>query len=284
MTIIFQNIQKNCKNLIKIYDFQRTKEKSKFFSEWKNKINMEKSNYKIDNELKEKNYKLYKNTISETVSTLKKKEKTLEEYKSQEKKISQNIKAKEKQKDELKKKISELEQKVEEVVKLNEKLEKEKMEKDNLTNSNNTFSSLSKKEANEEIIKEMEIKIIELDKEKNERDAYFKNFYDEMVNMMILCEQKMQKILKIQNAEHQQKKLEINTGNDMFDSINNFKEYGQSNGNKVSTSNINNIDSGTRSKSKNKINTGGMSTTHAKKGNDRKEIFINYTDNFKNKI
>ena len=47
---------------------------------------MEKSNYKIDNELKEKYNKLYKNTISETVSTLKKKEKTLEEYKSQEKK------------------------------------------------------------------------------------------------------------------------------------------------------------------------------------------------------
>ena len=137
------------------------------------------------------------------------------------------------------------------------------MEKDNLTNSNNTFSSLSRKEANEEIIKELENKIIELDTEKNERDAYFQNFYDEMVNMMAMFEQKTQKIIKMQNSEHPQKKLEINTGNDIYDS-------------------------NLRSKSKNKINNIGMgsNSTKGKKVNENnnREMFINYTDNFRNKI
>ena len=278
LSIIIHKIQTNCNSLVKIYEYQRTKEKLKFFEEWKNKIFIEKSKQKIENQLKDKYNKLYKNTTSETLTNIKNKEKNLEELKSQEKKISQNIKSKEKQKDEVKKKYTELEQKVDEVIKLNEKLEKEKLEKENLSNSNNTFSSLSRKEANEEIIKELEMKVIELDKEKNERDAYFKNFYDEMINMMVLFEQKTQKIIKMQNGEHHPKKLEINTGNDIYDSINNFKE------NKVNINNINNIDSGIRSKSKNKISSGSMSTTHAKKSNDRKDNFINYTDNFRNKI
>ena len=63
------------------------------------------------------------------------------------------------------KKINELEQKIDEAVKTNEKLEKEKSEKETLTNSN-TFSSLNKKEGNEETIKELEMKIFELDREK----------------------------------------------------------------------------------------------------------------------
>ena len=42
------------------------------------------------------------------------------------------------------------------------------MEKENMSNSNITFSSLSRKEGNEEIIKELENKIIELDNEKVE--------------------------------------------------------------------------------------------------------------------
>ena len=33
------------------------------------------------------------------------------------------------------------------------------------------------------------MRIIELDKEKSERDTYFKNFYEEMNNMMILFDQ-----------------------------------------------------------------------------------------------
>ena len=144
-----------------------------------------------------------------------------------------------------------------------EKLEKEKAEKENLTNSNNTFSSMSRKEVSEEIIKELENKVIELDNEKNERDSYFQNFYDEMINMMVIFEQKTQKIIKMQNySEHPQKKLEINTGNEIYET---------------------NI----RSKSKNKINSGnlGSNSTHGKKGNDKnREIFINYTDNFRNKI
>ena len=259
--LIFNNIQKNCNNLVKFYSFFRNKKKSKFFSEWKNKIMFEKTSTKIENELKEKYNKKYKTQISNTNSTIKKNEKSIEELKIQEKKISQDIKIKEKQKDEAKKKSNELEQKIEEMKKLNEKLEKEKMEKDNMTNSNNTFSSLSRKEANEEIIKELENKIIELDNEKNERDDYFQNFYDEMMNMMVIFEQKTQKIIKMQNSEHPQKKLEINTGNEIYDS---------------------NI----RTKSKNKINNNlGTNSTHGKKGDENnREMFINFTDNFRNKI
>ena len=207
--------------------------------------------------------KLYKSQISNTNSTIKRNEKNIEELKTQEKKISQNIKTKEKQKEDIKKKCAELEQKIEEIKSLNEKLEKEKMEKENMSNSNITFSSLSRKEGNEEIIKELENKIIELDNEKVERDAYFQNFYDEMINMMAIFEQKTQKIMKMQNSEHPQKKLEINTENEI-------------------------LDSNLRNKSKNKINNGGLGTSsiHAKKGNENnnREIFINYTDNFRNKI
>ena len=263
MYLVYHNIQKNCNNLYRLYNFFRFKKKCKVFSEWKNKIAMEKSTTKIELELKEKYNKLYKPQISNINSSIKKSEKGIEDLKSQEKKITQNIKSKEKQRDEVKKKCTDLEQKIEEVKALNEKLEKEKMEKDNLTNSNNTFSSLSRKEANEEIIKELENKIIELDTEKNERDAYFQNFYDEMVNMMAMFEQKTQKIIKMQNSEHPQKKLEINTGNDIYDS-------------------------NLRSKSKNKINNIGMgsNSTKGKKVNENnnREMFINYTDNFRNKI
>ena len=69
--------------------------------------------------------------------------------------------------------------------------------------------------------------------------------------------------MKMQNSEHPQKKLEINTENEI-------------------------LDSNLRNKSKNKINNGGLGTSsiHAKKGNENnnREIFINYTDNFRNKI
>ena len=262
MYLVFHNIQKNCNNLIKIYNFFRKKKKSKFFSEWKNKISMEKYNSKIENDIKEKYSKLFKSQISNVQSSIKKNEKAIEDLKSQEKKISQNIKLKEKQKDEEKKKCNELEQKIEEVKKLNEKLEKEKLEKENLTNSNNTFSSMNRKEGTDEIIKELENKIIELDNEKSERDNYFQNFYDEMINMMAIFEQKTQKIMKIQGGEHLQKKLEINTGTETYET-------------------------NVRSISKNKINSGigTNSTTHSKKVNDNnREIFINYTDNFRNKI
>ena len=261
--LIFHTIKKNCNNILKIYNLFRTKKKSKFFSEWKNKILIEKAKLKIENEIKEKYNKLYKNQISNISSGIKKNEKAIDDIKSQEKKINQNIKLKEKQKEEMKKKNAELEQKIEEMKNVVEKLEKEKAEKDNLTNSNNTFSSMSRKEVNEEIIKELENKVIELDNEKNERDSYFQNFYDEMINMMVIFEQKTQKIIKMQNYnEHPQKRLEINTGNEIYET---------------------NI----RSKSKNKINSGnlGSNSTHGKKGNDKnREIFINYTDNFRNKI
>ncbi len=251
---------------MQIYKAFRLRQKMKNFLIWQTKINIEKNNKRIEIDIKEKYNKLYDNNISETMNTIKKKEKNIEELKTQEKKISQNIKHKEKQKEEINKKISELEQKIEDVTKLNEKLEKEKNEKETLTNSN-TFSSFNKKENSEEKIKELELKIIELDKEKSERDTYFKNFYEEMIKMMYLFEQKTQKIMKLQNNEHPQKKLEINTGGEMFDSLNHFNEFGSSDtikgnnskkffGNdKQFTNNKigSNYDNGQGSKSKNKI-------------------------------
>ena len=297
MSIVMHKIQNSCQNLMQIYKEYRIKKKMKQFLIWQQKINIEKNNKKIENDIKEKYNKLYENNISDTVNSIKKKEKNIEDLKGQEKKISSNIKQKEKKKEELNKNITDLEQKIEEVTKINEKLEKEKNEKETLTNSN-TFSSLNKKENNEEIVKELEMRIIELDKEKSERDTYFKNFYEEMNNMMILFDQKLKKIIKIQNDEHPQKKLEINTGGEMFDSLNHFNDFGSSdtikgnNGKKFfgnekqfSSNKTSNIDVGSGGKSKNKINSGSSSTTHGIKGNDNnREIFINYTDNFKNKV
>ena len=266
MSMVVHKIQKSGLHLMQIYKAFRLRQKMKNFLIWQTKINIEKNNKRIEIDIKEKYNKLYDNNISETMNTIKKKEKNIEELKTQEKKISQNIKHKEKQKEEINKKISELEQKIEDVTKLNEKLEKEKNEKETLTNSN-TFSSFNKKENSEEKIKELELKIMELDKEKSERDTYFKNFYEEMIKMMYLFEQKTQKIMKLQNNEHPQKKLEINTGGEMFDSLNHFNEFGSSDtikgnnskkffGNdKQFTNNKigSNYDNGQGSKSKNKI-------------------------------
>ena len=39
--------------------------------------------------------------------------------------------------------------------------------------------------------------LIELDKEKTERDAYFKNFHEEMINMMNIFEDKYQLLFQI---------------------------------------------------------------------------------------
>lgn len=297
MSIIIHKIKESGLNIINIYKDFRLRKKLKNFLIWQEKVNSEKNNKEIENEAKEKYNKLYENKISDTINSIKKKEKSIEEFKAQEKKVSQNIKQKEKQKEELNKKISDLEKKVEEVVKTIDKLEKEKNEKETLTNSN-TFSSLNKKENSEEIIKELEMRIIELDKEKNETDAYFKNFHEEMINMMILFEQKTQKIMKMENNEHPQKKLEINTGGEMFDSLNHFNDFGSSdtikgnNGKKffgndrpLSNNKGGNGDIGQGNKSKNKTNSGGGSTTHGIKGNENnKDLFINYTDIFKNKI
>ena len=297
MSIVLHKIRKSGCNIIKIYQDFRLRKKLKNFLIWQEKINLEKDNKKIENDAKEKYNKLYEKNISDTMKEIKKKEKNLDELKSQEKKISQNIKQKEKQKDEINKKINEMEQKVEEMVKINDKLEKEKNEKETLTNSN-TFSSLNKKENNEEIIKELENRIIELDKEKTVRDTYFKNFYEEMINMMIIFEQKTQKILGMQNNEqHPQKKLEINTGGEMFDSLNHFNDFGSSdtikgnNGKKFfgnekqfSNNKVGNLDIGNGNKSKSKTNS-GVSTTHGIKGNENnREMLINYTDVFKNKV
>ena len=81
MYLVFHNIQKNCNNLIKIYNFFRKKKKSKFFSEWKNKISMEKYNSKIENDIKEKYSKLFKSQISNVQSSIKKKRKSNRRFK-----------------------------------------------------------------------------------------------------------------------------------------------------------------------------------------------------------
>ena len=296
MSILLHKIKKNGMNLLQIYKSYRLRKKLKNFLIWKEKLNLEKSYKKMENAVKAKYTKLYEKNTSETMITIKKNEKNIEELKSQEKKITQNIKQKEKQKEEINKNISELEQKIEEVIKVNEKLEKEKNEKETLANSN-TFSSLNKKDNNEEIIKELETRIFELDKEKNERDAYFKNFHEEMINMMILFEQKTQKIMKMKNEEHPQKRLEINTGGEMFDPLNNYNDFVSSdtikgnagkkffgNEKQLSSNKISNLDNG-KGKSKNKNSTEGIATTNDFKGNENnREIFINYTDNFKSKI
>ena len=298
-SIVVHKIQNNCLNLLYLYKEIRNKKKMKQFLIWHNKINVEKNTKKIENSIKDKYYKLYENSVSDIINSIKKKEKSIEDLKLQEKKIGQNIKQREKQKEEINKKINELEQKIEEASKNNEKLEKEKNEKETLTNSN-TFSSLNKKENNEEIIKELEMKINELDKEKNDIDVYFKNFYEEMINMMNIFEDKLPKIIKMKNNESSQKKLEINIGGEIFDSLNHFKDFGSSdnikgnNGKKFfgnekhfSNNKTSNLELGSGNKSKNnKIISGGSSaTTHCIKGNENnREIFINHTDNFKNKI
>ena len=144
------------------------------------------------------------------------------------------------------------------------------------------------------------MKINELDKEKNDIDVYFKNFYEEMINMMNIFEDKLPKIIKMKNNESSQKKLEINIGGEIFDSLNHFKDFGSSdnikgnNGKKFfgnekhfSNNKTSNLELGSGNKSKNnKIISGGSSaTTHCIKGNENnREIFINHTDNFKNKI
>ena len=106
--MIVHKIQKCGLNLMQIYKTYRLRAKMKNFLIWQTNINTEKSNKKIENDIKEKYNKLYENNISETLNTIKKKEKNIEELKSQEKKISQNLKHKEKQKEEINKKIGEL--------------------------------------------------------------------------------------------------------------------------------------------------------------------------------
>jgi len=296
-SIVLHKIQNNCLNLMYIYKEFRNKKKMKQFLIWHDKINVEKNAKKIENSIKDKYNKLYENNATDIINNIKNKEKRIEELKLEEKKIGQNIKQKEKQKEEIDKKINELEKKIEEANKNNEKLEKEKNEKETLTNSN-TFSSLNKKENNEEIIKELEMKINELDKEKNDIDVYFKNFYEEMINMMNIFEDKLPKIIKMKNNECSQKKLEINTGGEIFDSLNHFKDFGSSDnikgnngkkffGNEKHNNKTSNLELGSGNKTKNNkiISGGSSSTTHGIKGNENnREIFINHTDNFKNKI
>ena len=79
MYLVFHKIQKKCNNLVSLYDFFHKKKKSKFFSEWKNKISLEKSNIKIESELNDKYNKLYKSQISNIHTSIKKNEKTIEE-------------------------------------------------------------------------------------------------------------------------------------------------------------------------------------------------------------
>lgn len=221
----------------------------------------------------------------------------------------------------MKNKEKDFEKKIENLIKENEKLEKEKNEKETLTNSNtgSNFYPPTKKENTEETVKELEKKIRELDDEKIERETYFKDFVEEMSTMMMMFEQKAQEIIRHQNNQnsgcttHPQRKLEINTGggyensNPCFESGCNDTIKGGNNGKKGRGGEQNTGIGGSKttsggvfaggegrpqSKNKNKKNnntnasTNIGTVTHNPKGNEsnNKEIFINYTDNFGNKV
>ena len=90
--------------------------------------------------------------------------------------------------------------------------------------SNNTYQNFfSKKENNEEKIKELEKKLKELEDEEIERKNYMEEYSEEMSNMMSVFEQKAQEIMRLQNNGHIRRRLEINTGS--YDSTNLGSEY-----------------------------------------------------------
>ena len=103
-------------------------------------------------------------------------------------------------------------------------MEKEKKNKEIMTNSNIYQDFFpSKKESNEEKIKELEKKLKELEDEENERKAYMEEYSEEMGSMMNVFEQKAQEIMRLQNTGHMRRRLEINTGS--YDSTNPGSEY-----------------------------------------------------------
>ena len=155
---------------------------------------------------------------------MKSKQKAIEELKENEKMLYNSNKQMEKEKENLLKNEKKLVQKIEQLEKENTQLEKEKKTKEAMINSN-TYQNFfpSKKESNEEKIKELEKKLKELEDEEIERKNYMEEYSEEMANMVSVFEQKAQEIMRLQNTGHMRRRLEINTGS--YDSTNPGSEY-----------------------------------------------------------
>ena len=297
MAIVLHKLRTNCQNLFDIYNFFRFCNKNKCFQKWKENLNFQKQMTNVDNNIKLKYSQIYDEKIKVINKEINNSQKSIDDLKESEKSLSQSIKQKEKDKEHLLKKEKNLCQKIEQIKKENIQLEKEKNEKETLTNSN-TYTSFfpSKKEGNEEIIKELEKKLKELEDEEIERTTYMEEYSEEMSKMMSIFEQKAQEIMRLQNNGgngHQQRRLEINTGS--YDSTNpgsecNFSENlknKKNTGREQSTGhkNVNNNqDMRPNSKNKNKNSIGNNNVFGNKNAPNSKDGFVNRTENFGNKI
>ena len=222
--IIIHKIKSSGLNLFSIYKYYRLRKKAKFFQKWKNHVNLKKDLEKLEKNIIDKYNKLYEAKTNTINKEIKNKQKAIDELKEKEKELHNSTKFYEKENETLLKKEKTLNQKIEQLEKENSQLEKEKKSKEAMTNSN-TYQNFfpSKKESNEEKIKELEKKLKELEDEENERKAYMEEYSEEMGNMMTVFEQKAQEIMRLQNTGHMRRRLEINTGS--YDSTNPGSEY-----------------------------------------------------------
>ena len=222
--IILHKIKSSCLNIYEIYKYFRLRKKMKFFQKWRNNVNLKKDLEKLEKNINDKYNKLYESKISNINKEMKSKQKAIEELKENEKMLYNSNKQMEKEKENLLKNEKKLVQKIEQLEKENTQLEKEKKTKEAMINSN-TYQNFfpSKKESNEEKIKELEKKLKELEDEEIERKNYMEEYSEEMANMVSVFEQKAQEIMRLQNTGHMRRRLEINTGS--YDSTNPGSEY-----------------------------------------------------------
>ena len=221
--IVLHKIKSSCLNMYEIYKYNRLRKKMKFFQKWKGASDLKKSYEKLEKSINEKYNKSYDTKTSNLNKEIKNKQRTIDELKENEKILHSANKQMEKEKESLMKNEKKLMQKIEQLEKDNSQLEKEKKTKEAMT-SNNTYQNFfSKKENNEEKIKELEKKLKELEDEEIERKNYMEEYSEEMSNMMSVFEQKAQEIMRLQNNGHIRRRLEINTGS--YDSTNLGSEY-----------------------------------------------------------
>ena len=221
--IILHKIKSSCLNLFKIYKYYRLRKKIKFFEKWKNFVNLKKDLEKLEKSINDKYNKIYETKTNSINKEIKNKQKAIDEFKENEKEIHISNKQMEKEKEALLKNEKKLIQKIEQLEKENSQLEKEKKTKEVM--NSNTYQNFfpTKKENNEEKIKELEKKLKELEDEEIERKNYMEEYSEEMANMMSVFEQKAQEIMRLQNTGHMRRRLEINTGS--YDSTSPGSEY-----------------------------------------------------------
>ena len=222
--IILHKIKSSCLNLYEIYKYYRLRKKMKFFQKWKNSTLLKRDLEKLEKSINDKYSKLYDVKTNNINKEIKNKQKAIEDLKENEKNLHNSNKLMEKEKESLLKNEKKLMQKIEQMEKENAQLEKEKKTKEAMNNSN-TYQNFfpSKKENNDEKIKELEKKLKELEDEEIERKNYMEEYSEEMANMMSVFEQKAQEIMRLQNTGHIRRRLEINTGS--YDSTNPGSEY-----------------------------------------------------------